>query len=263
MLFVTVKFRKPKNPLKANSINEVISILDNLIQQSTEQDSQAGYFAALYKRMTIAVKKGIDNGQFENGSRMEQLDVIFANRYFEAFDKWKSKQQPTKSWQAAFNSSGSKNLIVMQHLILGINAHINLDLGLAAAQTAGPEIQALKNDFNKINEIISSLIDEVQNELGQICRPFKLLDRFANNSDEAVINFSIGIARKSAWNLAERASALNGDNLTAFINTVDNGIALISDRIIRPGFWISIPLKLIRFFEEKSVAQNSRYLNKY
>ena len=51
-----------------------------------------GHFASLYRHMTIAVKNEIDNKRFVDGSRMEQLDVNFANRYPEAWQAYTSQK---------------------------------------------------------------------------------------------------------------------------------------------------------------------------
>lgn len=66
---------------QAATIDEVIQLLQEIIQQSITEKSTKGYFAVLYLKVTQKVKEGIQNGTFENGPRMEKLDVIFANRY--------------------------------------------------------------------------------------------------------------------------------------------------------------------------------------
>src|SRR6202008_4811607 len=98
---------------------------------------RAGYFAALYYKVTSRVRDGIHNGEFEDGARMEKLDVLFASRYLDAYTKWRNGQQPSLSWQTAFESTKRSSVLVLQHLLLGMNAHINLDLGIAAAEVAG------------------------------------------------------------------------------------------------------------------------------
>ena len=41
--------------------------------------------------------------------------------------------------------------------MLGMNAHINLDLGIATASTmAGKDITKIENDFNKLKESLES-----------------------------------------------------------------------------------------------------------
>ena len=68
----------------ATTIDEVISALDDILAISKVKKSRAGYFAALYRKVTLAVKNGIASGIYEDGKRMEKLDVIFANRYLAA-----------------------------------------------------------------------------------------------------------------------------------------------------------------------------------
>jgi hypothetical protein len=119
----------------ANTIDEVIALLDKIIVKSIQKNSRTGYFACLYRKMTIAVKEGMDKGAFEDGARMERLDVSFANRYLDAYNQYSKKAIITQSWQYAFDAS-TQQLTTIQHLLLGMNAHINLDLGIAAAEVS-------------------------------------------------------------------------------------------------------------------------------
>ncbi|CAN0563847.1 unnamed protein product, partial [Laminaria digitata] len=69
----------------ATTIDEVILALDEIIAHAKRDASRLGYFAALYRRVTIKIKEGIASGIYEDPERMEQLDVIFANRYLTAY----------------------------------------------------------------------------------------------------------------------------------------------------------------------------------
>ena len=51
-------------------IEEVIAAIQDIIEWSKANASRLGYFAALYKRITIAIKTAIADGGFENGPRM-------------------------------------------------------------------------------------------------------------------------------------------------------------------------------------------------
>lgn len=120
----------PPSNLKASTIDEVIASLDRIIEWSKRTKSRCGYFAALYRKVTCNVRDGIASGYFDDGERMERLDVIFANRYLEAFEAYHSGQSTTQSWILAFDTTQRWSPIVLQHLMVGMNAHINLDLGL-------------------------------------------------------------------------------------------------------------------------------------
>src|SRR6185312_9991990 len=102
-------------------------------------------------------KEGIVNGEFSNGESLEKLDVMFANRYFDALEKWQQNKPVSKSWEAAFKNASKPSRLVLQHLLLGMNAHINLDLGIATVEVSGGDPDSLRNDFSSINTILASL----------------------------------------------------------------------------------------------------------
>ena len=53
------------------TIDHVITELEIIIQESIKKNSTLGYFAALYQKVTIRAKEGIENNYFEDCSRME------------------------------------------------------------------------------------------------------------------------------------------------------------------------------------------------
>ena len=135
----------------ASNTSEVIEIINTIISDAKADNSRHGYFATLYKQVTLQVKQGIDEGRFTEPARMDRLDTVFANRYFEAYGKFK-KGQATRSWRVAFRHNKSQELIILQHLLLGINAHINLDLGIAVAELNLDDFDSFKGDFDQIND---------------------------------------------------------------------------------------------------------------
>ncbi len=242
--------------MRSQTIDEVIKNLDDIIESAKENKSRLGYFPALYRKVTIRIKKGIEDGLFEDGPRMERLDVIFANRYLEAYDRYQSSGQPTQSWKFAFDATGRWWPIVLQHLLLGMNAHIDLDLGIAAAQTVpAKELPNLQNDFNNINKVLSSLIDEVQRELAQVWPLLKLFDFAAGKFDELLARFGIELARDHAWKVAEEISALPPEDQPGKIKELDQKVANIHNVILRPGFVLGFVLALVRLGELRSVKR--------
>src|SRR5574341_281185 len=143
--------------------------LTDIITISRQEPSRLGYFAALYRKVTISVKEGIRSGRFEDGARMERLYVNFANRYLEAYDIHHQGEQPTASWQISFEAARHWRPIILQHLLLGINAHINLDLGIAAVETyPGDQLLALKHDFYEINQVLAELVQPFEDAVGGV-----------------------------------------------------------------------------------------------
>lgn len=97
----------------ARTIDEVLDRLDSIIQSSIENGSRMGYFAAMYRMVTAQVKEGILNGRFEDGPRMERLDVRFANRFLDAYDAYSRKDKCSLCWRIAFDAAERKEPLVL------------------------------------------------------------------------------------------------------------------------------------------------------
>ncbi len=247
--------------MHTNTIDEVLVHLDKIIDDCMRHNSRVGYFAILYKRMTIAVKQGIAQNQFEDGSRMERLDVHFANRYLDAYYTYASGKQPTQSWQSAFNAVNNNDLAIVQHLLLGINAHINLDLGISAAAISNTDnIHALQGDFNKINIVIADVYSSLQAKLKKISWLTIFLKNINPKAADSIINFSIVKARDTAWNNA-LLLAHSGNQQVNIIQTTDAVVNKVATAIHSPGSITRFLLKWIVKAESKDVADNLRYLN--
>ncbi|RNI29192.1 DUF5995 family protein [Rufibacter latericius] len=247
---------------QCTTTDEVIAELDKIIQHCIMTNDRAGYFAVLYYCVTCRVKEGILKHEFDDNPRMELLDVVFANRYLEAWGLWKAGKKPTLSWEVAFRNCGSSEAIILQHLLLGINAHINLDLGIATAQVMkGQDIQLIRNDFNRINAILKAMVDRVQDNLGKVSPLFRLLDVYGKNHDELLTGFSIQVAREGAWRFAEDLHLTSGLPFQTCLQMRDQKIAALANRIAHPlGQFLRIMLKTIRTSEWRLPATNIRLL---
>jgi hypothetical protein len=244
----------------AATIADVLERLDVMISRAIDQGSRVGYFAAIYRQVTAKVAEGIDNGFFDDGERMERLDVVFANRYLAAVTANEQGGRPTRSWELALRATGAARPLILQHLLLGMNAHINLDLGIAAASVApGTELPGLRRDFDRVNEILAALIAGIEDDLAELSPWIGLLDRIGGRHDEEVIRFSIEVARTQAWRFATELAALDPDDWSGPIGAKDARVAHLARRIRNPG-WLGVKLLLIRARESNDVARNIRVL---
>lgn len=249
--------------MQATTIDEVISFLDQIIQETKEIPSTMGYFAALYHKVTCKVKEGIETNFFDDNPRMEKLDVIFANRYLLAYSEFKSGAKPSESWQIAFEKADSYWLIVLQHLLLGMNAHINLDLGIAAAEVMkGKDINDLEDDFNKINVILSELVNDVQKELSLIWRTLAKIIKVTEKFDTILIDFSMKLARDGAWKYAKLLANSPETDWPQLIEERDAKVLKKANLVNDPGFLIRLLFKIIRIEETGNIRSRIEILEK-
>lgn len=241
------------------SIDEVIASLNKIVEDCKTTGSRSGYFAVLYRRVTLRVKAGILAHEFEDNARMERLVALFANRYLDAYAQFQQNQPVTDSWRVAFEAADGRGLIILQHLLLGINAHINLDLGIAAVVAAAPEpLETIKNDFNDINRVLSELVAEVKMKMGRVSPAFGLLMPLAKRMDEKLIQFSIQTARDGAWQFAQNLNF--GKDDAALISGRDQKIVVLGNALARPNWRLRWILNGIGRFESKSVAEQLKLL---
>lgn len=245
------------------TIDEVITRLDQIIEKECANNSCMAYFPILYRKVTVRIKEGILNNEFENNPRMEKLDVLFANRYIDAYESSGFNKPFTKSWKNAFEAAQTGKLLIMQHLLLGINAHINLDLGIAVAETVGDdgELMDFENDFNKINEILGSMIANVEAKIISVSPLFGLLDKFGKGREDKLVSFSINVARDGAWLFANQyhISPKKVDEL----NSRDSIIGILAEKLITQKSWLlKYLVKTIYFFEKKDMSQIVAVLKK-
>jgi len=239
------------------TIDEVLSALDVIIDACRRRGSANGYFAAMYRRVTAEVQRRIERGDFDDGARMIRFDVIFAQRYLDAWAEHERGERPTGVWHAAFGAAERWRPIVLQHLLLGMNAHINLDLGIVASEVAaGAAIGGLKRDFDTINRILAEQVDDMQDRMAVIWPPVRWLDRVGGPVDEAVINFSIRRAREQAWRLATTLAEMTDPAARErHIQLVDTAMTALAGRVLAPGVKLAATLAVIRLRERGGVPE--------
>ena len=142
-----------------------------------------------------------------------------------------------------------------------MNAHINLDLGIAAAEVSkNKNIHDLEVDFNKINEILSSLVNEVQNDLANMWPTLKKILQITKNADDFLVDFSMKLARDGAWKFALMISETPENSIGELIKIRDKKIAQKAGLITNPGLIANIVFKTIRLGEKGTVKNRIKLL---
>ena len=231
-----------------------------IVDRCIERNDRAGYFAAMYATVTRTVRERAEAGRFADPDRMDRFVATFADRYLVADAAWQAGAPVTAAWRLAFATAGTWRPVILQHLLLGVNAHINLDLGVTAAELGGGALDALRADFDAVNDVLAELVDGCQGALGEVSPWLDLADRVGGNTDEAMINFSLRRARAAAWAAATRLAPLSGVELASAIERLDRDTAKLGRLVAGPGIWPSTLLFAVRVRERASPSTVIRLL---
>jgi uncharacterized protein DUF5995 len=189
-----------------DKIDDVIDAIDTVVAWSARASSRLGYFAAMYKRVTIGVRQALRDGQFENGPRLERLDVRFAGRYFDALNGWfhpADFDKPSHAWQVTFDAAGNANPILVQHMLAGVNAHIGLDLGIVAAEiSSGTSLLDMQEDFNRINAVLASQASGIVADINELSPALADVFSVLRENEMNLINGAVKTLRDDAWRFA-------------------------------------------------------------
>lgn len=244
------------------TIEEVIAAIDGIIAWSVANRSRLGYFAALYKRITKAIKLGIADHLFDDGPRMERLDVIFASRYFAALNGYFHGGHVSRCWRVAFDGAALPEPMVIQQMIAGVNAHIDLDLGIAAATVSpGAQLPSLQHDFDTVNTVLANQVSTVVTEIDEISPVLAEIYTLLRKHELDLIADGLVIVRNRAWafakHLAEEPEILHH----ATIEVHDAEVALLGELILHPPGLLETIATVIGAKESRDVVRNIEVLN--
>lgn len=242
--------------MHAEIVDDVLLDLDQFIEKARNERNRIGYFACLYRHVTYAVKEGVATHQFENGQRIADLDVVFANRYFEAIDYWQRGVLAIQSWKLAFDATQHPGRIVMQHLFLGMNAHINLDLAVATARTfPGDELAKVQNDFNTMNAVLAKLVHHIQGDLAHIWPILKVIHFVMGGEDDKLLSYDMDAERARAWATAQRLATMTFDEQEAEVRRLDAQAAQTAQGVLHPRFPVNLGIAIFHWLQRETIPQ--------
>jgi hypothetical protein len=242
---------------REDPIDSVIAQLESLVAVSMAKGDRIGYFAALYLRVTRTIRSKIGTGYFDDDARMMRLDRAFATRYLTAVDGFRRGDRAiSPAWTVAFEAASREDLVIVQHLLLGMAPHIGIDLAVAAGQTCpGSQIDALHADFLRINAILASVVPTVIAELSDVSPWMHLLADLAEDGEVSIIDFGLAEVRDSSWIAAYGLAGMSADEQDAWIATDTPAVVTLERDLLVPDVIVRGVLDTVRSAEAKDVRR--------
>lgn len=181
----------------------------DLIRGWEAQGDRRAIFLSCYAMMTRNMLAALDSGGFHDPAWVRELLERFADYYFRALAAADGGEPATPAaWRLVFETTSGDGGHVLQHLLLGVNAHINYDLVLCLEDVLAPEWHALSpaerqaryEDHCHVNDIIIRTIDAVQDQVVERYAPMMgVVDAAFGPLDEWLIGRLIARWRDEVW----------------------------------------------------------------
>ena len=241
--------------MAAPEIDAILQMLDAVVADARTRRQRLGFFAAMYRQVTTTVRREVEAGAFDDDARMARFVALFAGRYLDAVGLWQAGERPTRSWRAAFRAAERSDRVILQHVLLGMNAHINLDLAIVAATISpGDSIVELKGDFGRINDILQRLMEPLQDCIGHFSPLLHVLWSVGGDTDDEVLNFSLRVARADAWHQAVTLAHIDAGRRAAAVDLLDRKVAVLGRVVTEPGGILERAVDVVAYLESDDVV---------
>ena len=188
------------------TLDDVVAGFSSLERHFRTRQDRRSIFLTLYGVVSAEMRDRLASRVFVDAVWVERYAVAFANLYreaLEAYDAGRTTAVP-RAWRRCFDTAATGNSLVLQDVLLGVNAHVNNDLAFALDRVSlSPDRDSRRRDHNAVNEVLSGVTQRATERLASLYAPgIATMDHAAGEIDELVSRMSLGAARDSAWESA-------------------------------------------------------------
>jgi hypothetical protein len=216
----------------------IAATADDLRAIARAATDASGYFPAMYACVTDRIARTIQQGGFHGGADVDAFACTFADYYTHAFRR---EVPRPRCWQATWDVARDRSLLIVQHLLLGINAHVNHDLPLAVvalAEESGRPLPELQPDFDAVNDVLEATFGDILDRLDRVSRWTNEASALGGGR---LFNFSLRRARAQAWEAAVRLDRLDAAGRGRYEADLDELVSVLAYLVTRPA-WALRPL---------------------
>lgn len=197
-------------------------------------------FNNLYLTITTEVGQRHRNGDFNDATFLNTLDVEFAKRYLDALRLYSLDPYAVPAcWQVLFHRFNDASLRSLPCAVAGVNAHINFDLAFALVATweqhgHNADGSRQHRDYLLINDVFAREIPALRRRY--LAGWQRCIDRINGSFDDWYQNVLVEFTRARAWDQAQRLWLLRHDSTSFDIvrSTIDHQAARIGSMLLSP-----------------------------
>jgi Family of unknown function (DUF5995) len=226
-------------------IDAVIARMTAQLDELRQAGDGRAAFHATYLRTTRAVADALRAGAFLDADWVERWDVAFARLYLDALDAARRGDPVPRPWAVAFAAAaGQRSMPALQHVLLGMNAHINYDLPQALLAVISddefddPAVLARREaDHRKIDEVLAARVRAEDAELRELGER-SLQDTVLQPLNRAATRRFLRESRTKVWLNAKTLSRSRRQGERAYAARLAQLAELSAARVadlVRPG----------------------------
>jgi hypothetical protein len=228
----------------SGAVDEVDARMVTLLAALEADGNPGRFFLATYLRTTRAVLAAADDGAFEDPAWVTDWDVVFAGLYVDALEAYRRDAENAPApWRLAFGAQPA--LPPLAHVLLGVNAHINLDLPQALVRVipedefADPAALARRErDHARIDAVLAARVAAEEAELQRAGQVHTTVDRLLSPLNRVASRLFLREARRKVWaNVAvlHRARAAGPEEYRLRLAELEARSAARVADLLRPG----------------------------
>jgi hypothetical protein len=188
------------------TLDDVVGGLAALEANFHSRQDRRCVFLTLYGIVSSEMRERVNRDEFSDPAWVHGYAVAFANYYRQALEDYDAGRSATvpKAWRLCFDAATSGRGLVLQDMLMGVNAHVNNDLPLALSEISiEPDRDARYRDHAAVNAVLGAVTERATARLAALYAPgLTTMDDCAGELDEFASLFSLQIARESAWESA-------------------------------------------------------------
>jgi hypothetical protein len=190
-----------------SSIDEVLAIMTAIDHRLPDSDG-VKWFNRLYLQVTRSVRQAVGGPAFRDARFMTELDVVFANLYFNALAAGeRDASRAPSAWRPLLRARTRPGIARLQFALAGMNAHINRDLAVGIVEVftslgGDPTSDRTRRaDYDSVNGLLERVEEQVRTDfsIGLVA----VVDEFAGRLDDVVAMWKVRAARDAAWTNAQ------------------------------------------------------------